>query len=68
MDRPGAAAPVAGQVPQAAQTVEATESDEALLEGINQDLSVGVPTPMQSLADPTATTNEISNTTLQRKN
>ena len=33
---------------------QTTESDEALLEGIAQDLSTSVPSPMQPLADPTA--------------
>ncbi len=42
--------PVAA-VPVSAQS---TESDEALLEEINQDLSASVPSPMQPLADPTA--------------
>lgn len=47
--------PVAPQ-PVAAVTVtpQTTESDEALLEGIAQDLSTSVPSPMQPLADPTA--------------
>ena len=31
-----------------------TKSDEALLEEIDQTLSSSVPTPMQALADPTA--------------
>ncbi|MCU1320544.1 MAG: hypothetical protein JWM43_193 [Acidobacteriaceae bacterium] len=31
------------------------ESDEALLEGINQDLSASVPSPMQALAGPAST-------------
>lgn len=33
---------------------QTTESDEALLEGIAQDLSTDVPSPMRPLADPTA--------------
>jgi hypothetical protein len=33
---------------------QTTESDEALLEGIAQDLSTDVPSAMQPLADPTA--------------
>jgi hypothetical protein len=33
---------------------QTTESDEALLEGIAQDLSTSVPSPMQPLANPTA--------------
>jgi hypothetical protein len=31
------------------------ESDEALLEGINQDLSASIPSPMQALAGPVST-------------
>jgi hypothetical protein len=30
-----------------------SESNEALLEDVNRDLSASVPTPMQALADPT---------------
>jgi len=39
------------------------ESDEALLEGIDRDLSASVPAPMQSLADPTASATTASTTT-----
>lgn len=48
-----------------------TESDEALLEGISQDLATDIPSPMQPLADPTASaaqTQSQSNDTTQRKN
>jgi hypothetical protein len=38
-----------------------TKSDEALLEEINQTLSSSVPTPMQALADPTASGDNQSN-------
>jgi hypothetical protein len=37
-----------------AKTGPGAESDEALLEEIDQDLSVSVPSPMRPLADPTA--------------
>jgi hypothetical protein len=37
-------------------TPQTTESDEALLEGIAQDLSTDVPSPMRPLAAPTAST------------
>ncbi|MBS1800873.1 MAG: hypothetical protein JSS95_13745 [Acidobacteria bacterium] len=47
----------------AIQTTNTTQSDEALLEEIDQTLSSTVPTPMQPLADPTTGQ---SNT--QRKN
>lgn len=56
----------------AAVSSQATESDEALLDGIAQDLSTDVPTPMQPLADPTAgaTAVQISSdsNSVQRKN
>lgn len=50
-----------------------TQSDEALLEDVNRELSTSVPTPMQSLADPTATASSSSTDTsipasAQRKN
>ncbi len=32
-----------------------SQSDEALLEDVNREISASVPTPMQALADPTAT-------------
>jgi anti-sigma factor RsiW len=37
-----------------------TESDEALLEDINRELSASVPAPMQALADPTASAAQTS--------
>jgi anti-sigma factor RsiW len=45
------------------------ESDEALLEDVNREISASVPTPMQALADPTATstTTSSSQTSTQRK-
>jgi anti-sigma factor RsiW len=45
------ASPMAAVVAVPAQS---TESDEALLDEINQDLSASVPSPMEPLADPTA--------------
>jgi hypothetical protein len=46
----------------------ATESDEALLEDIDQTLDADVPTPMQPLADPTAGSTSADSTAYQRKN
>ena len=43
-----------------------TESDAALLDDINQDISVSIPPSMQPLADPTAATS--SNADTQRTN
>lgn len=48
----------------------ATQSDDALLDDINQEVSASVPTPMQALADPTAssvTTAASVSTSDQRK-
>jgi hypothetical protein len=45
-----------------------TESDAALLEGINEDLSVSIPPSMQPLADPTASTSSATDSTTQRTN
>ena len=43
-------------------SAQTAESDEALMEAINQDISVSVPAPMQALADPTdGTASEKSN-------
>lgn len=44
----------------------AVQSDEALLEEINQEISAPVPSPMQPLADPTDSTT--AQTTAQRTN
>jgi len=46
--RPTAAISVAAH-----SSVSSGESDEALLEDVNRDLSASVPSPMQALADPT---------------
>jgi hypothetical protein len=43
------------------------ESDEDLLNDINQEISASVPAPMQALADPTATTAASVQTPNQRK-
>jgi hypothetical protein len=51
----------AGAAPTSRLATPATQSDEALLEEINQTLSSSVPTPMQPLADPTASGNNQSN-------
>jgi hypothetical protein len=42
-----------------------TESDEALLEDINRELSTSVPAPMQALADPTGTASADTQTSIQ---
>jgi hypothetical protein len=47
---------------------QTTESDEALLEGIAQDLSTDVPSPMEPLADPTASGAVVQTISYQRKN
>jgi hypothetical protein len=39
------------------QPPQPAESDEALLDDVNRDLSASVPAPMQALADPTGGTN-----------
>jgi hypothetical protein len=44
------------------------ESDDALLEDIDQKLSANVPSPMEPLADPTAGTSTAESTSNQRKN
>jgi hypothetical protein len=59
------ASPANTLVSTAAQT---TESDEALLEGVNQDLTAAVPSPMQPLADPTASEAQPTSSSTQRKN
>jgi len=46
----------------------AAESDEALLTDIDQMVSTDVPTPMQPLADPTATATTSATTVSQRSN
>ena len=45
-----------------------TESDEALLEDVDQTLSADVPSPMEPLADPTAGSTSADSTADQRKN
>jgi hypothetical protein len=62
-------APIAHQ-PAATATItpQSTESDEALLDGIAQDLSTDVPSSMQPLADPTASTATVQYISAQRKN
>lgn len=56
--------------PQTIQAVHTTESDEALLEGIAQDLSTDVPSPLRPLADPTASASvdTAQSISTQRKN
>jgi hypothetical protein len=53
-------------------TASDTQSDEALLEDVNSEISASVPTSMQALADPTADASTANNetsvpTTDQRK-
>lgn len=62
-------APIAHQSAVAATvTPQTAESDEALLDGIAQDLSTDVPSSMQPLADPTASTATVQYISVQRKN
>jgi hypothetical protein len=51
-----------------AAPVHTTESDEALLEDIDQTLSAPIPSPMKPLADPTAGATSAQPTSNQRKN
>jgi anti-sigma factor RsiW len=48
--------------------VHTAESDEALLEDIDQKLSAPIPSPMQPLADPTAGATAAQSSSTQRKN
>jgi hypothetical protein len=52
----------------AAAPAHRTESDEALLEDIDQKLSAPIPSPMQPLADPTAGATAAQSRSTQRKN
>ena len=52
----------------AAVAPHTTESDEALLEDVDQTLSADVPAPMEPLADPTAGSTSAASSTYQRKN
>mgnify|MGYP001602170515 CR=1 FL=1 len=64
-------APLPQPAAAAAISTQAPESDEALLDGIAQDLSASVPAAMQPLADPTAETTQAqsaTNSMNQRKN
>jgi hypothetical protein len=57
------------QAPTVAATASnpAAESDDALLNDINQEVSASVPAPMQALADPTAIAAASVSTSTQRK-
>ena len=46
--------------------VDTSQSDEALLEEINQELSAPIPSPMQPLADPTASSAQTPSPSSQR--
>jgi hypothetical protein len=50
----------------ATKPVTTSQSDEALLEEINQELSAPIPSPMQPLADPTASSATTPSTSSQR--
>jgi hypothetical protein len=65
---PTAHQPVAAAAMAPQPTTSATESDEALLNGIAQDLSTDVPSPMQPLADPTDGAATVEYVSVQRKN
>jgi hypothetical protein len=66
LHRQHAALPAAAK---AAMTSSPTrESDEALLEDIDQKISADVPSPMEPLADPTTTAVAASSSSDQRKN
>ena len=52
----------------AAVAPQTVESNEALLEDVDQTLSADVPSPMEPLADPTAGSTSAASTSYQRKN
>jgi len=54
LHRPGASAPPPSPVAAVPASVQTTESDEAFLNEINQDIAASVPSPMEPLADPTS--------------
>ncbi|HKO19574.1 MAG TPA: hypothetical protein VJU82_11885 [Acidobacteriaceae bacterium] len=60
-------APPAPQLPVIASPKQApAESDEALLESVNREVSESVPTPMAALADPTSSNSQPSQNSTQR--
>ena len=61
-------APLVQPQSSAVVTPASSESDAALLEDINQDLSTSIPPSMQPLADPTANSSSNIDTTTQRTN
>jgi hypothetical protein len=67
MHRQHPAAPVI-QTIATSPSLQATESDEALLADIDQKLSADVPSPMEPLADPTAGAISTTSTSDQRTN
>jgi hypothetical protein len=67
MHRQHPAAPVI-QTIATSPSLQATESDEALLADIDQKLSADVPSPMEPLADPTAAASSTTSTSDQRTN
>ena len=52
--------------PAASTSATTSQSDEALLEEIDQELSTPIPSPMQPLADPTASSAATPSTSSQR--
>jgi hypothetical protein len=60
--------PSSPSTPAVTAPAHTTESDEALLNDINQTLSASIPSPMQPLADPTASAAATTSTSPQRKN
>lgn len=60
-------APPAPQLPVVVSPQQApAESDEALLESVNREVSESVPTPMAALADPNGSTSQASQNSTQR--
>jgi anti-sigma factor RsiW len=56
------------QVPVAVAKHATAETDDALLQDVNRDLSESVPTPMEALADPTGSAPQSSQKSTQRTN
>lgn len=60
--------PPAQQPVAVVQQTTPAESDEALLDSVNRELSESVPTPMAALADPTGSGTQTSQNSSQRTN
>jgi hypothetical protein len=52
----------------AVQQAPPSESDEALLESVNREVSESLPSPMAALADPTGSAAQVSQNSTQRTN